>query len=76
MPLTVDDQVELFQFDAFIFSGKSPIDADLLRISLGLPSQYFAFQKSPEWGITVYTLSAQNAEVDVHHIEPTIVFGY
>lgn len=71
----MNDWVESLQLDTCTSGCETPIDCSPIRVSLGFPRQRFACQKFSMRDISIQTLAAKNAQLDLGHIEPTAMLG-
>ena len=63
------------EFFAGFFSCEHPFDFRLIGVALKFPGGDFGDKTGFVVNATIEALAAQNADLDLHHIEPTGVFG-
>jgi len=71
----MNDRIKPLQLDASLSGCETPIDCSPICVSLGFPSQRFVCQKFSMRDISIQTLAAKNAQLDLSHIEPTAMLG-
>ena len=56
-------------------SSELPLDGSTQRVSICLPGVDFALQKLQSWEATIQALAAEDANLDLCHVEPTRMPG-
>jgi hypothetical protein len=65
----------MFELDAGISGGETPVDADRLPIAFGLPGCHIALQFRARADAPIQTLLSEHREFDLGHVQPTAVLG-
>lgn len=67
--------VQVFQFDAYIGSGKVPVNFDGFVVALLLPGSDFSLECGLVWDAAIEHLATKDAEFDFGHVKPAQITG-
>ena len=59
-----------------ILPRELPLDGSMLRVAVGLPSSDLALQSTRGGNAAVQALAAEDADLDLCHVQPTRMFGW
>ena len=71
----MNDRIDPLQLDTCISRGEAPIYRSLMGVAFGFPRQSFTSQKIPIRDMITQTLSTENTEFNLSHVEPTAMLG-
>jgi hypothetical protein len=63
------------QLSIRVLSSELPLDGSSLGVSVTLPRFDLGLQALPGWNTTVQALAAEDADLDLRHVQPTRMLG-